>query len=1046
MASTLAEIIARPHRDVGYVLFIEGLPYAFTNRSELAGSGVGSWISGAPGGERVVIEGLEVPETINAATSLEDGMLSSEDGAAFKLIDFEGKLIALVAEQEGDIVGETLGPKTDPAPAATLDGVPLWGRWLNHEAIGPAGERRYYPCMPVTLPGYDHAAFTGDAQTLALSIARDEPTWHEGMRCALYLVYRNTYASTTNPQLAWPNWQTHHGSGNSLVWYGSTRELSCEALTWTLDCDGPSSWLRRQLGGNRSAEWLPVSSVMSLSSQPAAREDLSAYYFSYRTPTSWERGAGSFYDTTDDLLPATGSAADYRAAIQARLNTVAGTAGPDVTWSTDKNATCTFTAGVIALQVEDVGWAAYAYVGLPESVWRCLGYDPRAQAGVEPNGDPLVIDFIAPDDLGFELAPFSEVPGPNYFLARLSTIPKQYNSLVQADTDADNDGKVRKYLAIMSEDLSTLYPEGGQELNVGLAGSLPYLEGQTCRAPVEHTFSNSGGDVDTVGFIALKGSYRRSIDEEPRTMVQVAQVGWVDDTSAGGHGPSPDADSSLLLHVARYIDPRFFGMVTTFNGPWSSLDLQFTPVNYLGYNVENGDRADVLLLRTMLSTGTATWSGFEGQGAAITLGDNAHSDSDAPQGSDVEIADLGLAIPHSLIDATSFVATANTLPGGGKNSPLNRVKLAWIGSFDSQDLIWRIVEQRGWGMGLVRGQFRLFNRAAELDADDVEVTLTTDDFAAEQDFIETAELRVMLPRDGFTVEYGAPLVEEAGPEIELVAKVNASDPGARTRRTNNVITMDGAGLIPTRLWAPDPSPSSWIPAWSILAGRDLAAFFAAPWITVVVPIMWSKAKDLGPGSVVRLTSLWAPTRDGSYGLTGRLGRVIGWSLRTAELVCDVKVLVQAGDPTTKPRRFAPVAQVLESVTSVESRHDAATRTFYCYADAFGHGEPQSDVAWFGEPDWSGTGTDALVYGYQHNGRQWSKTFEFVVESVSTDHNSITYKAGSLTGTWWEARPTTLMLAPYDDQDANSWARLLFSPITGADGFHGAGPTKGSKLV
>jgi len=42
MSSTIAEIVARPHRDVGYVLFIESLPTAFTNRSELAGSGVQS--------------------------------------------------------------------------------------------------------------------------------------------------------------------------------------------------------------------------------------------------------------------------------------------------------------------------------------------------------------------------------------------------------------------------------------------------------------------------------------------------------------------------------------------------------------------------------------------------------------------------------------------------------------------------------------------------------------------------------------------------------------------------------------------------------------------------------------------------------------------------------------------------------------------------------------------------------------------------------------------------------------------------------------------
>jgi hypothetical protein len=122
------------------------------------------------------------------------------------------------------------------------------------------------------------------------------------------------------------------------------------------------------------------------------------------------------------------------------------------------------------------------------------------------------------------------------------------------------------------------------------------------------------------------------------------------------------------------------------------------------------------------------------------------------------------------------------------------------------------------------------------------------------------------------------------------------------------------------------------------------------------------------------------------------------------------------------------------------------RTFKCYADAFGHGEPTSDVAGFGEPSYSGTGTEALVYGYQHNGRAWAKTFEFTVESVDSTAHTITWKAGTFSGTWWEARPTTLLLAPYDSQPANSWARAVYSVVTDSTGYFGAGPTKGFKLV
>ena len=1040
MSLTLAEIVARSYREVGYVLFIEGWPYAITNRSELAGTGIGSWIFGAPGGDRTVIEGLTVPENLSYATSLEDGMLSSEDGASFKIEDFDGKMIALVAEDDGDLVGETIGPKADPAPALLLDGVTaVWGRWLNHEAIGPAGERRYYPCLPVTLPGYDHAAVTSDAQTLATSTLRDAPTWHEGLRCALYLIYMDPTSTYI------PNWQTHHTSGYSLVWYGSTRELTCEGTTWTLDCDGPTSWLRKQLGNTRPPTWLPVSTVLRMSPEPGKREDLAAYFFTYRdSGVAYERGASSYYGASDALTD--GTAAELRATIQARLNTVAATAGPDTTWSTARTASCTFGAGTITMQVGDFGYAAYAHVCLHENVWRLLGWDPRLQAGVDPKGDTLIVDFVRAEELGYDLSGFADVPGPNYFVARLSTVPKQYPSLIQSQSSADSDGKPRVYDAIMGEDLSTLYPEADQEINVGLSLGLPYLEGQTCRPPAEHTITNGGGSVDTTAFVAFRGSYRTSVEDEPRTMVQIAKVGYVDDTSGGGHGPTPDSDSVLKLHLERYIDARYFGIDRKFSGPWSSFDMEFVPINFMGYNMDYGDRADLLLLRTMLSTGTASWTGYEGQGATFTAGDNDHPDADAPQGTDVEIADLGLAIPYTLIDADSFVAAAQRLPDGGKQSPLNRCKFAYIGPFDSQDMIWRIVEQRGWGMGLVKGQYRLFDRTDILDAADIEVTITVDDIVGDQTFVETADLRPVLPRDGWSIEYGKPLVDDAGSELDLRATSSAADPLARARRTNNREEIDGAGLIPTRLWAGDPAPESWISAWQVLTSRDLAAFYASPWVAIDLPVQWGKAREIGVGPVVRVTSYYAPNRDGSYGISGRLGRVIGWSLRTAELVVDLRILVQAGDPGEKPRRFAPVAQVLEDVTTVEARHDAATRTFYCYADAFGHGESQSDVTWFGEPDWSGTGTSAMVYGYQHNGREWAKTFEFVVESVNAANNTITWAAGSWSGTWWEARPTTLMLAPYDDQPGSSWTKSVYSPITDSAGYFGAGPTKGFKLV
>ena len=1047
--ATVAQLAERPHRAVAYLLVVEGWPWAFTDRPEISGAGFGSWI-GEAYGVREVLEGLTVPASITFATNPENGMLASDDGATFTIRDFKRRMISLVnADNAGTIIGETLGPKDDPAPAsifdAQLNAIALHDRWINNEAIGPNGQRRWYGCMPITLAGQDHAAASSETQTLAPSILRTSPAWYAGTRCALYMVYQDTDTGE------WPAWQAQH-DGGGLLWWGTTTELACESLTWEMACDGPSSWLRRQLGSNRADAWSPVWSFLTLSADPGAREDHAAFYFSYQSGApsfTTERGAASYYAVAD-TLPAAGTASTFRAALQARLNTVAGTAGPDCTWSTVRNASCTFAAGRIEMRVDAFNFGALAYVCLHEKVWRLLGYSPRpvadgGQAAAFPGNDARVIDFVQPEDLSLDLAGFAAAPGPGYYLARLSTVPKQYDSVLSAGADSDGDGKPRNFLAIMDEDLTTLNPEAKQEIRVGLGGVGPYIQGQTCRPPVEHVMSNGGGNVDSVAFAAFRGSYRTSLSDDVSTMAALARVGFADDNTGGGHGPTPDIDSYRKLYISDYIDARFVGIDRTFDGPWSSFDLEWAPVNYLGYNIKNGDRADLIILRTLLSTGTASWSGYDGQGATLTLGSNAHPAADVPQGSDAEIADLGLAIPVDLIDAASFVATANTLPNGGKNSPLNRCKFAWIGGFDSEAFLWRVLEQRAWGMGLVGGRYRLFSRPQVLDLGDAELSFGPDDFAAEPDFVETADLCPFLPMDGYEVTYGVPLVEGTGSERDLVEKTKSLDPQVRTRRTRNVMMLDGAGLIPTRLWDFEPgAPPSWVSAWSRLMGGDLCNWFAQPWVTVELPLRWSVGRRIGPGSVVSFSSLYAPNREGTYGLSNRIGRVLSTTTNLEDLSVVARILVQPGD-AGQLRRFAPVAWVLDVVSMVEARHNSARRTFYCHADFYSHEQGTSDVAWFAEPVWSTVGGAALVQGWQWNGRTWAQTFSFTVASVDTVAHTVTY-SNTITGTWHEAQPTVLVLAPYDLQPPGSWPQAVFSVITDSDGTFGGALTAGFPLV
>ena len=223
---TVAELAARAALEYAYLLVIEGLPMAFTDRAEIAGSGAVSWI-GTANGERRVLEGLTVPTELTFSTSLETGMLESDDGATFTIQDFDGAVIDLLRLQtEAETVGQALMPKDDPAPSDLIsaDGqtnISIWGKWVNGEAISENGARNIFQCFPGDpLPGLSHAAYAGDLQYLAPSAVCDSATWLEGRRCALYRIFKDTSSTATNYAACVPGHFIHVilGRDPSGVW------------------------------------------------------------------------------------------------------------------------------------------------------------------------------------------------------------------------------------------------------------------------------------------------------------------------------------------------------------------------------------------------------------------------------------------------------------------------------------------------------------------------------------------------------------------------------------------------------------------------------------------------------------------------------------------------------------------------------------------------------------------------------------------------------------------------------------------------------------
>lgn len=1041
--TTVAELAAREHVEVAYLLVWAGVPFCFTNRPEIAGT---AWIGEDTG--RRVLEGLDIRgSSITYATEMAQGKPDTDDSLSVKIVDFDRQLVAFFRHRPDAIaVGGRLGPKDDPAPSFLIgkDGtnVTIHGKWVNTEAIGGSGERSQFSIFPDgDACGLDHAAYNGDIDSLALSLVFDAPTHLEGRRAACYRIYQDPDTGE------WPSWSDQHASGASLLWVGVlTNNISVEDITWQIEMEGPSSWLRKQLGANRPTEWLPVSGAVTLDTTPGHDQSRIALRFWYQQvlQPAPELGGSSIF-TALDVLPSTGVAIDYRAAINTRIATVSATAGPDITWTTSRNASASVEHGYILTRIDQLNEAANFVraacwsLAAHERVFRALGYDPPLQKATNYD-TAFEVSFIKAEETDLP------VPGPGYWVATFWTVPVGFNAVNVAGADADNGGKYRAVQALGPEDITMLTPAEGFELVLGV-NSPPYLEVQTNRPPVEHVLSGGLGTADGVGYVAFRGSYQDSLDGEATTMVQLGQVCFKRDTSYGGDTVALDSNGAVRVAVTRWIDGRFHGIDRKpLDHVWLSQDLEYCWVNFFGHNHGSGDLAHRLLARTMLSTGTASWTGYDGQGAVLTSGVNhpASLDDIKPM-SDAEVADLGLAIPHSLIDLSSFGKAANSLPYGGSSSPLNRCRYAFVGAQDSEALIASILAPRGWGLGFCNGRWRLFSRPDVLTGDDVEVVLGPEDFVGDPELVETAELRPFTPREQFSVDFSRALVSEGATEDkELTLTARSQDPASRTRADNGSEDIEGWGLIPLPLWRGEGTPADWRPAWTYLFARLMAGWFNAPHVLISgLRVMPSKARLLGPGSVVRFSSYYAATREGTYGPVGKLGRVyrVEHDLESHEARIDC--LLQPGDET-QTRFLAPIAMLVDDTSTVEGRWDVATRTATCKQDAFGHGvDDLHDVSAFVEPSWLGVGGDALCHVWQWDGRAWSQTCSFLVESI--DGDTITWKSGSLTPGFKDSRYTCLVLAPFDDQPPSSWTRSYFSVLTRSDFKFGSGPTQGWQL-
>ena len=1075
----VADLRLRHHAEIAYLWVVEGWPCAWVTRPDLAGSGALSWI-GTAYGARTLLVGLEPPASVKSEIDLEDGLLNTSL-VKIQITDHGGELAGLLGtfEVEYDTLGERLRPSDDPAPAQVFgfangpDLIDLHGRHINNEAIGSAGQRRHFSCLPlVDLPGPDHAALDGtDLGGLAPVLVSDQPKTITGRRWALFRLYRDV-DSPLSGFSSWPSWSDQFADGGLVTW-GTLREegIRVRNRVWELTCYGPDSWLRKSLNVAHLAKWYRVQAYLELSKTPGKREDLLAIALSVRSRSQPEESryhGASVFDESLALDAQYINPDTLTSDVDQAITSIKSVMGPaPTTWDNDglhpKFSLYPDNAVIrIDDDASDAMSSADVWLIAHYKVLRFMGYDPIAQckpvenletdrdlikAGVYQSGQPITLH----DESGV-------VPGPGYYGVRFSTIPTGN----QPFPNDSNHGADRKYRPATDGGVVTLNQSGGQEVALAIGTTKVYLEGQSGRPPSNATINDV--QVDSTRWFAFRGPITRE-DGETDEYSAVAKVSWVDDDGSVGLDAT---QSRRVVHLDRWEDPREYGFDNKpLDVDWSGTlqgttdGIECTPLAVLQYQAKGGwERANEILVRLLLSTGTGGYEPgtYEEQPGPlqVVLGTNA-SGSWIP-GNDLEISDLGLQIPAILVDRDSFQQVAEELPGGA-DSDLNRCKVAFHGAMNSLELLGDLMAPRGWVMTLRGRKYGLWTPYAPLSPDDVDFTIGDEDIvttgADPSGWVTEVEMKAVSSFDRITVEYGHTPTDGSS---TFKAEAPARDPGAGARLGRRLRRQGGdrpgapelrqpsGRYLPTlEIFRSPPTPPQWRDGWEYRWTREAAEWCAKPHMLLKgVRIGRIKGQDIYPGARVLVTDDWPVSSAGTYGIQEKIGVVVSTDhKRDGSVLCNILVQPESFNSL---RMWAPIAWLVDDVATAEERYDPGSRIFYCQGNWSENTivGSWSDVAAFVEPYWSSLGGDALVYGWQYNGVAWAQTFSFEVESVDTSLHTITHKTGTFSGIFYNRMYTALIFAPYDDQTA-AWVKARHVVITKSSGKFGGADTQGWKL-
>ncbi|MHC4505639.1 MAG: hypothetical protein ACYTFI_20220, partial [Planctomycetota bacterium] len=840
------------------------------------------------------------PEGLAARVNLRSLMLERTT-ATIAVDDLDDTLAALfgTAIQTGDDLITTIDPSDDPAPAS------VWDKHLGTEAIGAAGERRRYSCVPGFNVGLRHLGQNeAYANGGAATPVSDTPVIWAGRRCAIYRV-------TQAGDGTWPNLVDL--PIEDRVWFGTMRgEGKLDGRRYSFACRGPESWAGGNLGTGNFTEplrALPISTLVDASfAGPTmmrasldivdlqAPESVFHLYLEVTDPdgtsnmgtvTGYTAVASALNTFLDQVIASTDQGTEYTNNADGndiRFSTLEGADGITIRWH--RGATGAQGDPFVGDGDESELTARLRLI-LHEDVWKLLGYDVRLQTPardavehVDQYGRFTPVEFPAGYFQGLFYAASPK--------AMKASDENDFSELVRDDYSSG--GFDRRWPPIYPGGTFTWSGEPGQEFQLDtadevlLAGvkSRPLLE-DPADASSPYPLAGGVGDVTRAGLFVLRGPYRARGDDdqnaaperyafgidrarrEGRT-VQVIRACWR--ASAAGT-VSTDSDGLPRLVVQEWLEPRLAGFdYLKLDGTWGghrnppegAEAIEARPLSMLDYS-DQGDRATTVMRRTLLSTGTAgDWFedellttpvyGLGAPSAFLARGDNDDG-GDVP--GDAEAATLGVGVPASMVagpevwDALAGVAGVE----------LSRCKAVIAAPIKSSGLFERLLAPTGLALGLSGGKFTPFDAWSIPGPEDAAGEVTTELYAlaadkAPRSSIPKQGLRKWAPMDLVEVRGR---VEPIGGDYALKRELRASDSGAQYRAQHVVHRVTADHLVHPLTTVVGASWQFELePRW-----RSGFAFWGSNNSTVSLELHAEDTRAWWPGDGLLISDPWLPS-------------------------------------------------------------------------------------------------------------------------------------------------------------------------------------------